>query len=105
MTPGGPAPRAQEIAPPGPVAVPRSPYRWYHKFGAFLLIAISLGVGLFLLAFPWTEYWDINYFALLPIWHDYWANTYVRGAVSGLGVLNLYVSLVEVFRLRRFVKR
>jgi hypothetical protein len=27
---------------------------------------------------------------------------YVRGAISGLGVLNLYISLGEVFRLRRF---
>jgi hypothetical protein len=27
---------------------------------------------------------------------------YVRGAISGLGVVNLYISLGEVFRLRRF---
>ena len=27
---------------------------------------------------------------------------YVRGAISGIGVVNLYISLGEVFRLRRF---
>jgi len=29
----------------------------------------------------------------------------VRGAISGLGVVNLYISLGEVFRLRRFSSR
>jgi hypothetical protein len=30
---------------------------------------------------------------------------YVRGAISGLGMVNLYISLGEVFRLRRFSGR
>jgi hypothetical protein len=30
---------------------------------------------------------------------------YVRGAISGLGVVNLYVAFVEIFRLRRFARR
>jgi hypothetical protein len=105
MTPGEAAPRAADTAAPAPVAVLRPLYRWYNKLGAFLLIVLSLAVGLFLVSFPWTEYWEINYFALLSGWHEYWTNPYVRGAVSGLGVLNLYVSLVEVFRLRRFARR
>ena len=37
-------------------------------------------------------------------WHQYWDNMYVRGAISGLGVVNLYISLIEVLRLRRFAK-
>jgi hypothetical protein len=91
---------------PGPLAIPAPVYRWYHKLGAFLLITLSLTIGIFLLIFPWTVYWDINYFALLrPEWHEYWTSTYARGAVSTLGILNLFVSLVEVFRLRRFGRR
>jgi hypothetical protein len=30
---------------------------------------------------------------------------YVRGAVSGLGVANLYISFAEIFRLKRFARR
>ena len=30
---------------------------------------------------------------------------YLRGAISGLGVVNLYISLIEAFRLRRFAVR
>jgi hypothetical protein len=30
---------------------------------------------------------------------------YVRGAVSGLGVVNIYISMLELYRLRRFAGR
>lgn len=80
-------------------------YRWYHKLAAVLLVTLCMAIGLFLLFFPWTDSWDSNYFSVLvPGWRQYWENMYVRGAVSGLGAVNLYVSLVEVFRLRRFSK-
>ena len=80
-------------------------YRWYHKMSAVLLITFCLEVGLFLLIYPWTDAWDNNYFgALAPRLRQFWDNMYVRGGVSGLGVINLYISLAEVFRLRRFAK-
>lgn len=89
----------------GPIPVERPVYRWYHKMSAVLLITFCLEIGLFLLIFPWTEYWDTNYFATLrPEWRAWWDNMYVRGAFSGLGVVNLYISLAEVLRLRRFAK-
>jgi hypothetical protein len=44
-----------------------------------------------------------NYFSsLLPAWRRYGMNPYWRGAVSGLGVANLFLALGEIFRLRRF---
>jgi hypothetical protein len=91
-------------APP-PVELHPMEYRWYHKMSAVLLITFCLEIGLFLLIFPWSEYWDNNYFAALaPRLREYWDNMYVRGGISGLGVINLYISLAEVFRLRRFAK-
>jgi len=100
--PQGPA----GVDAPPPVTLERVEYRWYHKMSAVLLITFCLEVGLFLTVFPWTDYWESNYFAtLLPQIHQYWDNLYVRGAISGLGLINLYISLVEVFRLRRFAKR
>ena len=32
---------------------------------------------------------------------EVWDNPYFRGALSGLGLLNIYISFVEVFRLKR----
>ncbi|HJZ95353.1 MAG TPA: hypothetical protein VKE70_02550 [Candidatus Solibacter sp.] len=86
-------------------SLPRAEYRWYHKIGAFLFISLCMLVGLFLLIFPWTYWWGGNYFSdLLPQMEQWWDNVYVRGAVSGLGLVNLYISIVELFRLDRFVR-
>ena len=109
MTPFEPqSPSQSEPGQPGlgPAAVPRPGYRWYHKVSAILFIAFCLELGLFLLIFPWTEYWGGNFFSsLVPEWHRYWENMYVRGAISGLGVADLYISFVEILRLRRFAGR
>ena len=108
--PSRPGPEENASPATGPVAGPQaveSPVpRWYHKMSAVLLVTFCVEIGLFLLIFPWTEYWDANYFARLTLgWRVYWENGYLRGAVSALGALNLYISAVEIFRLRRFGKR
>jgi hypothetical protein len=102
--------RPPETATPehlaGPVTLGRPIYPWYHKMFAVLLTVFCVEIGLFLLIFPWTPYWETNYFAnIIAQRHLYWDNMYVRGAVSGLGVVNLYISLLELYRLRRFSRR
>lgn len=80
-----------------------SPYRWYHKVSSLFFIVFCMELGLFLLVYPWTDHWTMNYFAAMrPGWYEFWRNGYVRGGVSGVGILNLYVALTEIFRLRRF---
>jgi hypothetical protein len=37
---------------------------------------------------------------LLPIWNS----DYLRGAVSGIGVLNLWVAVLEMFHFRRMTR-
>ena len=108
MMPQEPRP---EIAPPAeavaaPAAVPRPAYRWYHKTAAVVFITICLEIGFFLLIFPWTDFYDNNYFSsLVPRWHPLWDNLYMRGGISGLGIVNLYISFLEILRLRRFSRR
>jgi hypothetical protein len=105
--PGSTAPDAHSSEQStGPVALGRPAYPWYHKLSAVLLVVFCLEIGLFLLIFPWTPYWESNYFgSLIPQWHLYWDNMYIRGAVSGLGVVNLYIFILELYRLRRFSRR
>ncbi|HWR51477.1 MAG TPA: hypothetical protein VN428_10240 [Bryobacteraceae bacterium] len=80
--------------------------QWYHKAGALLFVFFCFEVGAFLVVFPWLDLWDYNYFsALAPGWEPIWASPYVRGAVSGLGLLNIWISFAELFRLRRFSRR
>jgi len=105
MTPPKPGISAGETLP-APAPVERRSYRWYHKLSAVLFVTFCLEIGCFLVIFPWTRYWDDNLFStLLPEWRQYWQNAYVRGAISGVGVVNLYIAAAEIFRLRRFAKR
>jgi hypothetical protein len=102
MMPAEPEHTGPEALPDPPLA----PGRWYHKVWAVLLITFCLEIGVFLLVFPWTEWWDNNYFAnSIARIRDYWDSMYLRGAVSGLGLVNLYICVAEAIRLRRFSKR
>lgn len=63
-----------------------------------LLIAFFLEVGFVLTVVPWSTYWDRNYFAdALPLLHMLITNDFVRGAVSGLGVVNIVAGIAELF--------
>lgn len=86
---------------------PPARHHWFHKVSAILFIIFCLEVGLFLLIFPWTEKWDDNLFATflshsIPNWSQYWQSAYLRGGVSGVGIVDLYICFSEIFRLRRF---
>jgi hypothetical protein len=60
-------------------------------------VALLLEVGLLLILIPWSTFWDHNYFAdSVPVVRDAIRNNYVRGAVSGLGLLNVYAALAEL---------
>jgi hypothetical protein len=77
-------------------------HSWAHKLGVILFVIVCFEVGVFLLVFPWTQQWDGNSVAtILPWLRDYWTSSYFRGACSGLGVLNIYISIGELLRLRR----
>lgn len=69
-----------------------------HLF--FILFCLEIGFVLFFL--PWTFLWDENYFfSITPNWNYFWFSAYLRGAVSGLGLLNMWIGLTEAWRLRR----
>jgi len=59
-------------------------------------------IGLFLTVFPWVDIWSMNYFSgWLPALENVWDNPYFRGAITGVGLVNIYVACAEVLRLFR----
>ena len=50
-----------------------------------------------LLVLPWSGFWDTNYFAAWPMVRQIVTNNFVRGGVSGLGIVNLAVGFIELF--------
>ena len=62
-----------------------------------LFVAFFVEVGLLLIVLPWSSFWERNYFALAwPTLLPFIKNNFVRGAVSGLGVLNLLAGFSEL---------
>ena len=50
-----------------------------------------------LILVPWSAFWDRNYFVeAVPAVGALLTNNFVRGAVSGLGLVNLLAALAEL---------
>jgi hypothetical protein len=66
-------------------------------------------VGVFLLLSPWTPIWMEVTRGLLPLDIQAWTSTgWLRGTISGLGALNLFVAFqvgFDLVRGRRSSKR
>ena len=46
---------------------------------------------------PWSEFWEHNYFAVAwPLVRSIVTNNFVRGGVSGLGVVNLVAGFADL---------
>lgn len=63
----------------------------------FVYIAFFLEVGLLLVVLPWSAFWERNYFAVMwPPLQTLMTNNFVRGAVTGLGVVNLIAGFADL---------
>jgi hypothetical protein len=92
------APSSVPATPPPP-KVSRL-LRWQRRILGFCFVVFTVEVGLFLIIFPWLDSWDLNWLSLhgAAEWHSVWMSRYLRGGVSGLGVLNLWIALNELAR-------
>jgi hypothetical protein len=84
--------------------VPAQPSRsvlWLQRADLFLRVMVRLYLGLILFFLPWTHLWTLNRFFLYyaPVAH-FTQNGAVRGVVSGLGLLNLWIALAEAIHFK-----
>lgn len=71
-----------------------------------VLALFCFEIGLILLMLPWTLLWDNNYFfSLGESTRSFLLSSYVRGGVSGLGVVNLWLAAAETVRLIKTRRR
>ncbi|MFQ5789308.1 MAG: hypothetical protein ACE5JI_02420 [Acidobacteriota bacterium] len=67
-----------------------------------LYVLVCLEVGIFLALVPWSVLWERNYFLqTYPGLRFVVLEPAFRGAVSGLGVANVFVALREIVHRRR----
>jgi hypothetical protein len=100
VTPPAPSPAPPPSRMPAHGAPPQR--SWAQKLGTLLFVLLCFEVGVFLLLFPWMEYWDHSSIAAFAPWvRPVWDSAYFRGALSGLGLVNIYIALAEVLRMLR----
>jgi hypothetical protein len=79
-------------------------FKWHQRILGFCFAIFALELGLFLLVFPWLRSWDLNWVPLQsPALRTFWLSPYFRGALSGLGLVNLYVGISELGRQLRLL--
>ncbi len=67
-----------------------------------LYILYSLEVGVFLLFLPWLWIWENNYLLYLyPKLRPLIANSFFKGAVLGLGIVNILIGIQEIAYFRK----
>ena len=73
--------------------------KWHQRVLGVFLIVFAFELGLVLLISPWLARWETSWMPdYSPRIAAIWLSFYFRGALSGLGLLNIYVSLNEAVR-------
>jgi hypothetical protein len=95
------APETGGEAQPNPQPPPRIP-RWLERMELFLRVMLRMYIGLAVCYAPWSvTFWDQNpIFLQFPSLSVLAAHGAVRGIVSGLGLLNLWIAFQDAIRHR-----
>jgi hypothetical protein len=75
---------------------------WLMRTELYLRVLLRMYIGLAISFAPWTQlFWDQNpLFVQFPTLAIYAANGAVRGIISGLGLLNIWIALQDAIRHR-----
>jgi hypothetical protein len=96
------APKPVPTSDSEPPQPPRRIPRWLERAELFLRVLLRMYLGLAVCYVPWSRgLWDKNpLFAHFPELWPYASNGAVRGLVSGLGLLNLWIAFYEALHHR-----
>ena len=65
-----------------------------------IYIVFCLELGIFLFILPWAAFWSQNYFTdHSPLFSGISHNNFLRGAISGLGLADIWLAIYEMLRL------
>lgn len=83
------------------------------KITIIFFILICFEIGILLVVLPWLSYpsWNENHLLLLVAEKLHFTGLvrfitsgYVRGAVTGLGLLNIWIGINEIIHFRKTIK-
>src|SRR6266852_1374472 len=100
----GPTPATSATSRPASTGSAKFKHEGRVLIRRLFYVAFFLEVGLLLIVMPWSGFWEQNYFAGSWPWlRSAVTNNFVRGGISGLGIVNLvagFADLMWVFTAR-----
>ncbi len=92
-----------EPIPEQVVEAPKATRTWQSRLLRICFVIFTFEIGAFLVVVPWMEEsWALNTFQeWIPPLQAIWINPYFRGAITGLGLVNIYIACRELVRLFR----
>jgi hypothetical protein len=87
------------VMPPAPT--PSRPHRWLQRVWLVVFVLFCLEVGILLTVLPWTRLWSDNTLMnAYPAVKEFLGYNFVRGLVSGLGLVDIWMGVVEAVTYR-----
>jgi hypothetical protein len=77
---------------------------WLQRLSLFVLVLFCIYLGVLVMVLPWwTRVWDQNLFILSRPWLSHILhNGAVRGIISGLGLLDIWIGISEAVHYRDY---
>ena len=92
--------RGPVLLMPSPLP-PKKPNLWLQRIWLVVFVLFCLEVGIILTALPWTGIWTNNSLLLgYPRIREFLMQNFVRGLVSGLGLVDIWMGVAEAVRYR-----
>ena len=91
--------RAVLVMPPA--KPPRVPHRWLQRLWLVVFVLFCLEIGILLTVLPWTRLWTDNSLLIgFPAVKEFLSHNFVRGLVSGLGLVDIWMGVAEAVTYR-----
>ena len=77
---------------------------WMQRIWLVVFVLFCLEVGIVLMVGPWTRAWTDNSLTTsFPALHDFLMNDFVKGAITGLGLVDFWIGISRALSYRETV--
>jgi hypothetical protein len=99
-----PEPTVDQPQPTSAEGAKRTAPVWLQRLSLFVLVLFCVYLGVLVMVLPWwTRVWDRNAFILARPWLSALLhNGAVRGIISGLGLLDIWIGISEAVHYRDY---
>ena len=97
--------RVESKLPPVPSSPPEAKGSrttvWLHRLSLVIFVIFCIELGMLLTVLPWTHIWTENsLLARHPGWRALVQDNFVRGIITGIGLVDIWIGIWEAVHYR-----